>query len=112
MFRWLTRLSALLLLVAATSGYCAEDPFWIDVRSEGEYQSGHVSQAVNIPYTEIAARIGEITEDKDAPIYLYCRSGRRSGIAKETLEAQGFTQVTNVGGLEDARAMAGEAAVQ
>lgn len=86
----------------------ASDPFWIDVRSADEYQSGHVAEAVNIPYTEIGGRIGEVTEDKDAVIYVYCRSGRRSGIARETLMKVGYTNVINLGGLEDAQAKASE----
>ena len=59
--------------------------------------------AVNIPYEEIAERIGEVTADKDAPILLYCRSGRRSGIALKALQEAGFKNAVNVGGLDDAR---------
>jgi len=81
----------------------AGDAHWIDVRTAGEYADGHVSQAVNIPYEEITERIGEVTADKDALIYVYCRSGRRSGIAKGALEQAGFSNVVNLGGLDDAR---------
>ena len=88
------------------------DASWIDVRSAQEYESGHVSSAVNIPYTEIVARIDEVTEDKEALIYVYCRSGRRSGIAKETLEEAGYSNVVNLGGLEDAQKAAAEKAQQ
>lgn len=80
----------------------AADPIWIDVRTADEYNSGHVSEAANIPYSEIAESISGLTGDKDAPIYVYCRSGRRSGVAKETLEGLGYTQVINVGGLDEA----------
>lgn len=80
----------------------AADPIWIDVRTTDEYASGHVSEAVNIPYTEIAEGISALTGDKDASIYVYCRSGRRSGIAKETLEGLGYTQVVNIGGFDQA----------
>ena len=80
----------------------ADEGFWIDVRTAEEYAAGHVSQAINIPYEEITARIGEVTTDKDALIYVYCRSGRRSGIAREALDEAGFSKVINVGGLEDA----------
>ncbi|MDO6421267.1 rhodanese-like domain-containing protein [Saccharophagus degradans] len=75
--------------------------YWIDVREADEYASGHHPQAVNIPYESIDARIGEVTEDKNADIRVYCRTGRRSGIAKDTLDALGFTKVTNEGGIED-----------
>ncbi len=80
----------------------AADPIWIDVRTTDEYTSGHVFEAVNIPYTEIAEGVSALTGDKDASIYVYCRSGRRSGIAKETLEGLGYTQVVNVGGFDQA----------
>jgi len=112
MFRLVVNVSVVLLLLAFSAGIQAEEALWIDVRSAEEYHTVHVSPAVNIPYTEIVDRIGEVTEDKDALIYVYCRSGRRSGIAKDTLEAEGFTDVTNLGGLEDAQAKAIEMAVQ
>ena len=112
MFRFLVNVPVVLLLLALSAGIQAEEALWIDVRSAEEYNTEHVSQAVNIPYTEIAGRIGEVTEDKEALIYVYCRSGRRSGIAKDTLEAEGFTHVTNLGGLQDAQAKALEMAVQ
>jgi len=86
----------------------AGDAHWIDVRTAGEYADGHVSQAVNIPYEEITQRIGEVTTDRDALIYVYCRSGRRSGIAKGALEQAGFTNVVNLGGLDDARRAAAQ----
>ena len=60
----------------------------IDVRSAEEYAAGHVPGAVNIPYDQVASRLAEIPKDKD--VVLYCRSGRRSGLAAETLEANGY----------------------
>jgi phage shock protein E len=112
MLRLLANVPVLLLLLAFSTGIHAQDALWIDVRSAEEYSTEHVPQAVNIPYTEIAGRISEVTEDKDALIYVYCRSGRRSGIARETLEAGGFTNVVNLGGLQDAQAKATAMAVQ
>jgi len=76
-------------------------PLVIDVRTDGEYQQEHIRQAVNIPYDEIAARIDELAPDPDTAIVLYCRSGRRSGIAKQTLRQLGYQEVTNQGGLSD-----------
>jgi phage shock protein E len=80
----------------------AAPDFWIDVRSPEEFQSGHVGMAINIPVEQIAERIKEVTTDKNAEIYLSCRSGRRSGMALDTLKAMGYTKVANVGGIEDA----------
>ncbi len=64
----------------------------IDVRTPEEFVSGHVPGAVNIPYDEIARRLAEVGP-KDAPVVLYCRSGRRSGIAAEELAKAGYTKV-------------------
>ena len=97
------KLLSLCLLLFFSPALVAADPIWIDVRTTDEYKSGHVSEAVNIPYTEIAEGIPGLTSDKDASIYVYCRSGRRSGVAKDTLEDLGYTQVVNVGGLDEAK---------
>ncbi|AQT62214.1 MerR family transcriptional regulator [Cellvibrio mixtus] len=73
---------------------------WIDVRTTEEFNAGHIEGAAHIPYEEIAARISEITTDKNATIHLYCRSGNRSGIAQQTLQAMGFKNAINEGGYE------------
>jgi len=74
----------------------------IDVSLTDEYIGGHVSESFNMPYTEIIYDIAELTGDRDATIYVYCRSGRRSGMEKKTLEGLGYTQVVNIGGFETA----------
>lgn len=108
MIRFLSGLSALLVSVLLSSVLWASDPVWIDVRSSEEYDAGHVAEAVNVPYTEIGVRIGEVTENKDALIYVYCRSGRRAGIALETLNEEGYMNVVNLESLANARAVAQE----
>ena len=70
----------------------------VDVRTTGEYASGHYPGAVNIPLDSVEARLAEFG-DKNSPVVVYCRSGRRSGIAKDILTKAGFTQVYNGGGL-------------
>jgi len=95
---------ALLFPLASSAG----DPLWIDVRTAAEFTAGHVDEAVNIPYDEIAEGIGALDVGENAVIYVYCRSGRRSGIAKDTLEGLGYSQVFNIGGLEDALKKAGQ----
>jgi phage shock protein E len=72
----------------------------LDVRTPEEYSQGHLHGAVNIPYDQLAARVDEIDQDKDRDIVLYCRSGRRSDLAKRTLESLGYTNVLNAGGYE------------
>lgn len=112
MFRFRSSMLALLAVLLFSSSLWAAEALWVDVRTADEYNANHVSGAVNIPYTEISDRINEVTRDKDALIYVYCRSGRRSGIAQTTLREAGYTSVVNIGGLEDAQNKASEAAVQ
>ena len=68
----------------------------LDVRSPEEYASGHVPGAVNIPYDQIASRMAEVPKDKD--VVLYCKSGRRAGIAAEVLAGQGYTRLQHLEG--------------
>ena len=74
----------------------------IDVRSEEEFKEGYLPGAVNIPHTAVASKISSVAPDKSTPLYLYCRSGRRVGIAMEALKELGYTDMTNLGGLNDA----------
>lgn len=73
---------------------------WIDVRTSDEFNAGHIEGAAHIPYEDIAARIDEVTTDKNATIHLYCRSGNRSGIAQQILQSMGFNNAVNEGGYE------------
>jgi phage shock protein E len=97
---------SLALAVVATCIAFAGDITWIDVRTADEFKQQHVEGAVNIPYDEIDAGIASLHLDKNSAIYLYCRTGRRSGIARDSLDALGYTGVVNVGGLETALAKA------
>ncbi len=74
---------------------------WIDVRSAEEFNAGHLQDAVNIPHDKIIEGVKAIGSDKDAPINLYCRSGRRAEAALTELKNAGYTNVTNHGGYED-----------
>lgn len=83
------------------SQWYSEETVIIDVRTPGEFNDGHLKRAINIPYKQIAEDIPLYVEDKDRPIMVYCRSGRRSGIAKKTLEKNGYTNVVNGGGFRE-----------
>ncbi|MDO4705688.1 MAG: rhodanese-like domain-containing protein [Comamonadaceae bacterium] len=83
--------------VQESAPMAARQPIWIDVRTPQEHAQGHIPQSLNIPYDEIAQRIAAAAPDKNAPIALYCRSGRRSEIALQTLLHLGYTQVENLG---------------
>jgi phage shock protein E len=100
MLRHFYRLLITGLLLIMSNQTLAND-IWIDVRTTEEFNAGHLEGAIHIPYEEIAARIGEVTTDKDATIHLYCRSGNRSGIAQQTLQSIGFTKAVNEGGYEE-----------
>ena len=73
----------------------------IDVRTKDEFKSGHLEKAINIPYTEIEEQIKSITKDNHNNIVVYCKSGRRSGIAQKTLMQMGYKNVVNGGGYKD-----------
>lgn len=74
---------------------------WIDVRAADEYAGGHINGAILIPHEEIAVKIGAFNFSKEEDIRVYCRTGRRSGIAKEVLNNLGYLAVINEGGYED-----------
>lgn len=72
----------------------------IDVRSPGEYASGHLEGALNIPYDQTEALMEAIGEDRSRPVVMYCGSGRRVGVAIEALEARGYDTLFNASGLD------------
>ena len=100
----LTNLLMAGLLFAVT--VLAEEITWIDVRTVDEFNQAHLPGATNIDHAQIGEDIGRLGLDKGAVIYLYCRSGYRAGIAKQTLESLGYTRVENIGGLNEALAKA------
>ena len=72
----------------------------IDVRTLEEYESGHIKDSLNIEWQLIDSI--ENTVPKDAKLYLYCRSGNRSGKATKALITLGYTDVTNLGSIKSA----------
>lgn len=90
----------LLMLLLLWGPIAVAQSLWIDVRTAEEFKAGHLEGAINIPYDEIEHKITAVAADKAADIQLYCRSGRRSGIALETLRGMGYSKVTNAGAYE------------
>ena len=86
------------------SSFGADDvkPLIVDVRTEAEWTEGHMEGAILIPYELIGERIGTVEKDKSRRIYVYCRSGSRAQIAKESLEKFRYQDVVNLGSLQDA----------
>lgn len=72
--------------------------FILDVRWDYEYEAGHISGAVHIPYTEIMNREHELPINKTHPILVYCKSGGRSQTASMTLVSLSYSQIFNMEG--------------
>ena len=73
----------------------------IDVRTESEYQQGHIKNAINIPNESIDESVSEILTDKDQLLLVYCRSGNRSKQASEKLAKLGYSNIYEFGGISD-----------
>ncbi len=67
----------------------------VDVRSKGEYTSGHVKGSLNIPLNTLSSQLSKLKKDK--PVITCCASGMRSASAKGILKQNGFTEVYNGG---------------
>jgi rhodanese-related sulfurtransferase len=113
------RFQALLVILASVlvGAAWAEDPSYIepqalservdsgdtellvlDVRSTAEFDEGHIPGAINIPYDAVGERIAELGPAGERDIVVYCRSGRRSAIALETLKGAGFSRLFHLEG--------------
>lgn len=79
----------------------SEGAILIDVRSESEFLEGHLDDAVNMEYGYLKTEASSIIDSKDTKIIVYCRSGRRSGIAAETLASMGYTNIYDLGSIDN-----------
>lgn len=87
---------------AATAAFMGREPdaLVVDVRTPAEFATGHVAGARNVDvHGDFAAQMDAV--DRDQPVYVYCRTGRRSGQAQRTLTEMGFERVVNAGGFRD-----------
>ena len=89
-----------LVTLILSIGLIANDYYLIDVRTQEEFKSGYIEDAINIEWQNIKNLSKEIK--KDDKIYLYCRSGNRSGKATDILINLGYMNVKNIGGLKEA----------
>jgi len=83
-------------LAARLSG--GDAPLVLDVRTEAEYADGHIPGAVNIPHTELAARLLELPGDRTTDIVVHCRSGKRAKSAEQILLDAGYQRVSDLDG--------------
>ena len=75
-----------------------EGAILVDVRTEEEYNSNHIGGAINIPIDSISSAV---SLSKDNPIIVYCKSGNRSSQALEKLEALGYSNVYDLGSIDN-----------
>ena len=73
----------------------------LDVRTQEEYDQGHIPGAIVISHEKIEEKAEEVLTDKEQLILVYCRSGRRSKIAAEALVELGYTNIKEFGGISD-----------
>ena len=71
----------------------------LDVRTKGEYESGYIPGAINIPLSDIDEKIISFLPDKSQMILVYCRSGNRSREASDILSKLGYSNVLEIGGI-------------
>ena len=68
----------------------------LDVRSSEEFAAGHIKGAINIPHDQLAERLAELP--KGESLIVYCRSGRRAGLAAAVLQQAGFKELYELEG--------------
>jgi len=73
----------------------------LDVRTPDEFNSGHIENAILLPYSDLFESARSIITDKNTIILIYCRSGMRSNVAAWLLYELGFTRVYDFGGIID-----------
>jgi rhodanese-related sulfurtransferase len=79
----------------------------IDVRDVAEFVTGHLPEATNLPFNDGTLEAQLSSLDPNVAYGVYCRSGNRSGQAVEMMKDAGFTNVVDLGGLEEAVASTG-----
>jgi NADPH-dependent 2,4-dienoyl-CoA reductase/sulfur reductase-like enzyme/rhodanese-related sulfurtransferase len=91
--------TAVLWSAAKLSDLTVLDGELLDVRSADEFRAGHLRGAINIPHTELRARVDEIPEGR--PLFVYCAAGFRSYLATRALRQKGWSDVRSLdGGLQ------------
>jgi phage shock protein E len=75
-----------------------DPPLLLDVRSTSEYRSGHVPGAINIPHSQLPARLPELSDAKNRDVVVYCERGGRASTAEQTLRDAGFGGVIHLEG--------------
>ena len=107
----MTKYILLALLIVGGFGAFAEEkleitqvsnPILIDVRTYSEWNEGYIETAIHIPLEKIMQKIEFATKNKEQIIYLYCKSGNRSGKAQKDIQSLGYINAINIGGIKKA----------
>lgn len=77
-----------------------ENGIILDVRTDAEYTDFHLEGSMHIPLDQIE-QVEQKIKGKNTPVFVHCRSGARSEKAKKFLEKLGYTEVVNIGGIQD-----------
>ena len=91
-----------ILILTLQQDLFAAESLIIDVRTDREWSAGFIEDAMHIPVNDLEKRLEEIQAFKDEPIFTYCAAGKRAERAKNLLIKNGFTNVINLGSIQDA----------
>ena len=83
----------------ATTMINRENALVLDIRDKADFKTGHLVNALNIPFASLSSRIGELEKYRKQPIVLVCKSGQTVGAAGKMLREQGFDAVRMKGGM-------------
>ena len=83
------------------AGKVKNGAFLVDVRTKEEFTSGSLSGSINVPYDQIELNLNQFPSNKKREIILYCKSGRRSELGKQTLAKLGYINVVNAGSYDE-----------
>ena len=73
-------------------------PVLLDVRTQSEYNDGHIQDAINIPHDQLLKEPQLVSAYKDSQVVVFCRSGFRAGKVIEMLEGLGFKEIIDIDG--------------
>lgn len=90
--------ASLLTPTQATLLINREDPVVIDLRTQGEFDKGHLNDARNIAQSDLSARLPDLQTYKTRPVLLYCATGMRSGVSVKMMREAGFEKVFHLQG--------------
>lgn len=91
------------MVLPGSAVQATEEAVWIDVRSLPEHLLDNIEGDPRIAHTDVVSEVSSLFPEKNTEIHLYCASGGRAGMAAGALEAAGYTNVSNEGGIDDAR---------